>query len=83
MIYFLGLYLVSMGYALTYRMLRDDGMWIYAFAGTFFYVAFSPQLLWAIARIRDGKWGTRDAPATAPPFAQRPVQVHGAAVNDG
>jgi hyaluronan synthase len=83
MIYFLGLYLVSMGYALTYRMLRDDGMWIYAFAGTFFYVAFSPQLLWAIARIRDGKWGTRDAAAPAPPFAPRPVQVRGAAANDG
>lgn len=83
MIYFLGLYLVSMGYALTYRMLRDDGMWIYAFAGTFFYVAFSPQLLWAIARIRDGKWGTRDAPALAPPFGKRPARVHGAAANDG
>nr|WP_241755972.1 glycosyltransferase [Actinomadura sp. RB99] len=81
MIYFLGLYLVSMGYALTYRMLRDDGMWIYAFVGTFFYVAFSPQLLWAVARIRDGKWGTRDA--SPPPPAPRPVRLYSAAASDG
>lgn len=81
MIYFLGLYLVSMGYALTYRMLRDDGMWIYAFVGTFFYVAFSPQLLWAVARIRDGKWGTRDA--SPPPSAPRPIHVYSAAASDG
>jgi hyaluronan synthase len=82
MIYFLGLYLVSMGYALTYRMLRDDGMWTYAFVGTFFYVAFSPQLLWAVARIRDGRWGTRDA-TPAPPSAPRPIHVYSAAASDG
>jgi hyaluronan synthase len=69
-IYFLGLYLVSMAYALLYRMLRNDGLWIYAFLGTFFYIGFSPQLLWAIARIRDGKWGTRDA-AAPPPAVRR------------
>jgi hyaluronan synthase len=67
LIYVLGLYLVSMAYGLLYRMLRNDGLWIYAFIGTFFYIAFSPQLLWAIARIRDGKWGTRDAAAAPPP----------------
>ncbi|WP_165495371.1 glycosyltransferase [Actinomadura roseirufa] len=83
LIYFLGLYLVSMGYALTYRMLRNDGMWIYAFVGTFFYVAFSPQLLWAIARIRDGKWGTRDAePPQAGPNPGA-VPVSAAAGADG
>lgn len=59
-VYFLGMFLVASAYALTYRMLRDDGLWPYAFIGTFFYIAFSPQLLWAIARIRDGKWGTRE-----------------------
>jgi hyaluronan synthase len=62
-------------------MLRDDGMWIYAFVGTFFYVAFSPQLLWAVARIRDGKWGTRDA--SPPPSAPRPIHVYSAAASDG
>lgn len=68
-VYFVGLFLVSSAYAMVYRMLRNDGMWIYAFLGTFFYIAFSPQLLWAIARIRDGKWGTRDDTGTgqAPP----------------
>jgi hyaluronan synthase len=60
-VYALGLYLVSMAYGLLYRALRRDGLWLYAFFGTFFYVAFSGQLLWAILRIRDGKWGTRGA----------------------
>ncbi|MCW2939209.1 MAG: glycosyl transferase family 2 [Actinomycetia bacterium] len=66
LIYFLGLYLVAMAYALLYRMLRNDGLWMYAFTGTFFYIAFSPQVLWAIARIRDGKWGTRDVATPEP-----------------
>src|SRR3954452_2255069 len=72
-VYFVGLFLVSSAYALVYRMLRNDGLWIYAFLGTFFYIAFSPQLLWAIARIRDGKWGTRAAGAAAPPAYPRGV----------
>lgn len=62
-VYALGLYLVSMAYGLLYRALRHDGLWRHAFLGTFFYVAFSAQLLWAILRIRDGKWGTRDLQA--------------------
>jgi hyaluronan synthase len=82
LIYFLGLYLVSMGYALVYRTLRNDGMWLYAFLGTFFYIAFSPQLLWAIARIRDGKWGTRAVDEDAPPEYPRVVARTGA-VRDG
>jgi hyaluronan synthase len=57
--YVLCLYMMSMAYALLYRSLRADGVWKYALVGTFFYVSFAPQLLWAIARIRDGKWGTR------------------------
>ena len=63
-VYFVGLYLISGAYALLYRSLRNDGLWPYAFLGAFFYISFSPQLLWAIVRVRDGKWGTR--PATAP-----------------
>lgn len=59
-IYLLGLVMVSACYALFYRALRDDGTWLYAVPGTFFYLAFSPQLWWAMLRIRDGRWGTRD-----------------------
>jgi hyaluronan synthase len=72
-VYFVGLFLVSAAYGLVYRMLRNDGMWFYAFLGTFFYIAFSPQLLWALARIRDGKWGTRDdaGPPPATPIHPR------------
>jgi hyaluronan synthase len=62
--YLLALYLMAMCYALTHRALRSDGLWRYSIVATFFYVAFSPQLYWAIARIRDGSWGTR-APAGA------------------
>ena len=58
--YLLCLYLMSILYALMYRALRGDGIWKYAIISTFFYVSFSAQLLWAILRIRDGKWGTRE-----------------------
>jgi hyaluronan synthase len=60
-LYALGLYLVSMAYGLLHRTLRVDGQWKWAVFGTFFYVAFSVQLLWAVVRIRDGSWGTRGA----------------------
>jgi hyaluronan synthase len=58
--YLLCLYLMSILYALMYRALRADGIWKYAILSTFFYVSFALQLVWAIIRIRDGKWGTRD-----------------------
>ena len=61
LIYGLGLYLVAMGYGLFYRALKADSLWLYAVVGTLFYVSFSPQLLWAVARIKDGSWGTRSA----------------------
>jgi len=70
--YLLCLYLMSIIYALMYRALRSDGIWLYAILSTFFYISFSLQLFWAIARIRDGKWGTRDQAAAgddAPPPA--------------
>lgn len=63
-VYLLGLYLVAMAYGLLYRTFRADGLWIYAVIGSFFYVAFSLQVLWAILTIRDGSWGTRSAPPT-------------------
>lgn len=65
-VYFLGLYLMATAYALTYRLLRGDGHWVAAFVGTVFYIVFSPQLLWAMIRIRDGSWGTRAAAQAAP-----------------
>ena len=61
-LYVLGLYLVAMAYGLLHRAQRRDGNWVWAVLGTFFYVGFSVQILWAILRIRDGSWGTR-APA--------------------
>ena len=48
-----------MAYSLAHRALRRDGLWLYACLGTFFYLLFSMQLVWAIFRIRDGAWGTR------------------------
>lgn len=57
--YLLALYLVSMAYALLHRAFRDDGLWKYSILATFFYIGFALQILWAIARIRDGRWGTR------------------------
>lgn len=59
--YLLCLYLMSIIYALLYRSLRVDGIWRYAVVATFFYIAFSFQIIWAMVRIRDGSWGTRAA----------------------
>jgi hyaluronan synthase len=72
-IYVIGLYLVTMAYALLYRLLRNDGMWLYALVGALFYITLTPQLLWAIARIRDGSWGTRSAGAAGGPAGQLPA----------
>jgi hyaluronan synthase len=58
-VYLLGLYLVSFAYGLLYRSLRDDKKAGWAFLGTFFYVGFSFQLIWAVLRLRDSSWGTR------------------------
>lgn len=58
-VYLLGLYLISLAYGMFYRAHRRDDLWPWAVVGTFFYLAFSAQLLWAMVRVRDGAWGTR------------------------
>ena len=60
-LYTVALGMVAMAYGLLYRSQRTDGNWVWAILGTFFYVAFSPQLIWAVLRLRDGSWGTRAA----------------------
>lgn len=67
-VYVIGLCLVSSAYSLVYRMISREGLWPYAFFGAFFYVLLSPQLIWSVLRIRDGRWGTR-ALALSPPNA--------------
>jgi hyaluronan synthase len=61
-LYVIALYLVACAYGLLYRTKRDDGLWKWAIFGTFFYIAFSPQLIWAAIRVRDSSWGTRGSP---------------------
>lgn len=58
-VYLLGLYLVAVAYGIFYRSRRRDGLWVYAVLGTFFYIALSVQMMWALLRVRDGSWGTR------------------------
>jgi hyaluronan synthase len=58
-LYAIALYLIACAYGLLYRAQRNDGLWKWAIIGTFFYIAFSPQLIWAIIRVRDTSWGTR------------------------
>jgi hyaluronan synthase len=65
--YLLCLYLLNASYALFYRSRRDDGIWKYALVSAFFYITFSPQIFWAIIRIRDNSWGTRIATPPAAP----------------
>jgi hyaluronan synthase len=64
-LYGIALYLVACTYGLLYRAQRNDGLWKWAIIGTFFFIAFSPQLIWAAVRMRDGSWGTRAIPATS------------------
>jgi hyaluronan synthase len=66
MLYVIALYLVACAYGLLYRTQRNDGLWKWAIFGTFFYIALSPQLIWAAIRIRDTSWGTRGAGAPPP-----------------
>jgi len=66
-LYAIALYLVACTYGLLYRFLRNDGLWKWAIIGTFFFIAFSPQLIWAAVRIRDTSWGTRSVQQTAAP----------------
>lgn len=61
-LYAIALYMVACGYGLLYRSQRNDGLWKWAIFGTFFYIAFSPQLIWAAIRVRDSSWGTRGSP---------------------
>ncbi len=65
--FLLCLYLLNASYALFYRSRRNDGIWKYALLSAFFYIAFSPQIFWAIIRIRDNSWGTRVATPPAAP----------------
>jgi len=59
--YAIGLLVIALAYGLFHRALIDDHRWVWAVIGTMFYISFSGQMLWAIARIRDGRWGTRAA----------------------
>lgn len=62
-LYPIAMYMIACAYGLTYRSQRKDGLWKWAIVGTFFYIAFSPQLIWAAIRVRDTSWGTRGGPA--------------------
>jgi hyaluronan synthase len=62
-LYAISLYLIACCYGLLYRFQRDDHLWLWAIVGTFFYISFSPQLIWAAIRIRDTSWGTRGSRA--------------------
>lgn len=72
MVYLTGLYLVATSYGLFHLAWRDDELWPYAIIGTFFYLVVSVQLLWAIARLRDGSWGTR---TSRPPTGEGGIPV--------
>jgi hyaluronan synthase len=62
-LYPIAMYMIACAYGLLYRCQRNDGLWKWAIIGTFFYIAFSPQLVWAAIRVRDTSWGTRGGPA--------------------
>lgn len=59
LVYGAGLVAVAFAYAVYHRSVTADGRWGWSVAATAIYLAFSFQILWAIARVRDGRWGTR------------------------
>ncbi len=61
LIYLLGLFLIASAYGIFHRNLADNNQRKWAVIGTGFYVLFAPQMYWALARVRDGSWGTRAA----------------------
>jgi hyaluronan synthase len=58
-LYVIALYLVAGAYGLLLRSQKNNGLGMWAVIGTFFYVGFSFQIIWALLRLRDGSWGTR------------------------
>jgi hyaluronan synthase len=60
-IYLAGLSAIAMAYGMFHHALADNNRWKWAVIGTGFYLLFAPQMLWALARVRDGSWGTRAA----------------------
>jgi len=79
-LYVIALYLITCAYGLLYRSQRNDGLWKWAIFGAFFYIALSPQLLWAAVRVRDGSWGTRGSSSAA---LSAPGDAAGSASGDG
>lgn len=61
-LYALALFMVACAYGFLYRSQRSGSIWKWAIIGTFFYIAFSPQLIWAAIRVADNSWGTRPGP---------------------
>lgn len=58
--YFNGVLIMCVIYGLYYRIYSNDRRWVVAVFGSAFYsIALSWQLVYAIATIRDTKWGTR------------------------
>ena len=58
--YFLGVLLMSVIYGLYYRIYSEDKRWLKAVIGaSFFSIALSWQLIYAITQVRDSRWGTR------------------------
>ena len=60
-VYAAGLVTVAIAYAVYHRSVVADGRWGWSMAATAFYLGFSFQILWAMVRVRDGRWGTRSA----------------------
>ena len=60
-IYLLGLILIALAYGIFHHTMSGSSQWKWAVVGTGFYVLFAPQMFWALARVRDGSWGTRAA----------------------
>lgn len=69
-----GVLAMALLYGLYYRLHRREGLWVHGVFFALFYTGVLVwQLPWAIATLRDSRWGTREAAGGAAPPASPPA----------
>ncbi len=72
--YLMGTYAMALLYSLFYAFKRQDGMWHHGMTFVLVYMSFLVfQTYWAIATMRDTRWGTRASTVDHHPIDQAQV----------
>ena len=72
--YLVGTYAMALVYSLFYAFKRQDGVWHHGMTFVLVYMSFLVfQTYWAIATMRDTRWGTRASSVDHHPIDQSKV----------